>query len=237
MSVDVRRHADADALTEAVAAALIARLAEIQAEGRTPRLVLTGGGIADALHDRVATSVDGLSVDWEDVEFWFGDERYVDGWSQDRNAGQARRRLLGPVEADPELVHEPPSADSGLPLDDAVATYAQDFPAEPFDIVLLGVGPDGHTASLFPGLPGVQAVTEAVGVHDSPKPPALRLSMTLPRLSRSHEVWFVVSGAGKATAVASALADGADVAQVPAAGPRGIERTVWWLDEAAATHL
>ncbi len=237
MSVEVRRHATAGELTDAVAAALIERLAQVQADGRTPRVVLTGGGIANDLHETLASSVDGLDVQWDDVEFWYGDERYVDGWSEDRNAGQARRRLLDPVGAEPSLVHEPPSADSGLPLADAVATYAQDFPAEPFDIVLLGVGPDGHTASLFPGREQVLATTQAVGVSDSPKPPPLRLSMTLPRLSRASEVWFVVSGAEKASAVASALAEDADVEQVPASGPKGQERTVWWLDEAAAAKL
>lgn len=237
MTVEVRRHASAAELTKAVAGALIERLAQVQAGGRTPRLVLTGGGIANSLHDALASSVDGLDVQWEDVEFWFGDERYVDSWSEERNAAQARRRLLDPVGAEQSLVHEPPSADSGLPLADAVATYAQDFPAEPFDVVLLGVGPDGHTASLFPGREEVLAATQAVGVTDSPKPPPLRLSMTLPRLSRAFEVWFVVSGSEKASAVASALAEEADVQQVPASGPRGLERTVWWLDEAAASAL
>jgi 6-phosphogluconolactonase len=236
-SPQVSVHADPEALVDAVTSALVTRLTEVQATGRTPRVVLTGGGIADQLHARLASSVEAMDVDWGGVEFWFGDERYVDAWSGDRNCAQARRRFLDPVGADPDLVHEPPSSDSGLPLGDAVATYAQDFPDGPFDVVMLGMGPDGHTASLFPGRPEVHAMTDAVGVIESPKPPPLRLSMTVPRLSRAYEVWFLVSGEGKAEAAANALRDGASVEEVPASAPRGMENTIWWVDEAAASRL
>lgn len=238
MTREVRTTPDRSALAEAVVEALVERLADLQAGGRRPRVVLTGGSVADEIHDRLGSSLSALDVDWAEVEFWFGDERYVDGWSEDRNAGQARRRFLDLVGAAPELVHEPPAADSGLPLTDAVATWAQDFPDHPFDVVMLGVGPDGHTASLFPGRAEVEELaTDAVGVQDSPKPPPLRLSMTVPRLSRAYEVWFVVSGEEKAQAVASALAEGARPVDVPASAPAGMERTVWWLDEAAAARL
>lgn len=234
---EVRRHPDGEALVAAVADALVDRLRVLQASGRVPRLVLTGGGVADRLHRRLAETA-ATALDWSRVEIWWGDERYVDSFSDERNTRQARQALLDHVPVDETLVHEPPAADSGRPVDQAAAAWASEFPAGDFDVMVLGVGPDGHTASLFPGRPEVHEVaTDAVAVTDSPKPPPLRLSMTLPRLSRATVVWFVVSGADKAGAVARAVAPDAPVDAVPAAGPRGREATVWWLDEPAAGRL
>ncbi len=222
-------------LAAAIAAAFTARLSALQAAGHVPKVVLAGGGIADAVHRAVAASPG--AVDWSRVEFWLGDERYVESFSTDRNVLAARRDLLTPVGANEALVHEPPASDSGLPLHDAVATYAQDFPDEDFDLVMLGMGPDGHTASLFPGRADVLDPGDAVGVLDSPKPPSLRLSMTATRLSRSTEVWVMASGVAKAEAVENALTDGVDPVAVPVAAPHGRQATVWWLDTDAAAFL
>ena len=237
MTAEIVRLPDAAELASAVAECLVRRLAGIQAEGRRPKVVLTGGSIAAEVHRRVAGSVDGLDVDWGDVELWFGDERYVDGWSGERNARQAHDSLLAHVDVDPRLVHEMPSADSGLPVDDAAADYAQQLPESPYDVVMLGVGPDGHCASLFPGLPQVHATGRVVGVTDSPKPPPVRLSMTMDELCRADEVWFVAAGAEKADAVARALGGQTSLDETPASGPHGRIRTVWFLDDEAASAL
>jgi 6-phosphogluconolactonase len=238
---EVRRSADGDALADAVAAALIERLAEVQAEGRVPSVALTGGTIADRIHRAVATSIDGLDVDWSEVDFYFGDERYVDSWSEDRNALAARRDLLDHVGADPARVHEMPASDSGLTLEEAAAAYADTVHANgtgEFDVVMLGMGPDGHVASLFPGHPALDVEDRiAVAVSGSPKPPAERLSLTFPALNRTRAVWFVVSGEGKAETVARARRSGADRHDVPAAGVVGREETIWWLDAGAASAL
>jgi 6-phosphogluconolactonase len=110
-----------------------------------------------------------------------------------------------------------------------------------FDVVMLGVGPDGHVASLFPGSEQLDADDAiAVAVTDSPKPPPERVTLTLGALNHSSEVWFVVAGAGKAEAVAKALAtgdDAADLHDVPAVGVHGRDATVWFLDEEAASRL
>jgi 6-phosphogluconolactonase len=222
-------------LAGAVAAALVERLSSIQKAGRVPQVVLAGGGIADAVHRAVAAAPGG--VDWSQVEFWFGDERYVESFSAERNSLAARRDLLAPVGATEALVHEPPASDSGLPLHDAVATYAQEFPDGDFDLVMLGMGPDVHTASLFPGRAEVLDPGDAVGVLDSPKPPSLRLSMTAARLSRATEVWVMASGVAKAEAVENALTHGVDPVAVPVAAPHGREATLWWLDTDAACFL
>jgi 6-phosphogluconolactonase len=102
---------------------------------------------------------------------------------------------------------------------------------------MLGVGPDGHVASLFPGHEALDATDAvAVAVHDSPKPPPDRVSLTFEALDRARAVWFLVSGDGKADAVAAALAGG-DLHEVPARGVSGEQETLWLLDEAAASSL
>ena len=238
MTAQARVSAGPDELAEAVAAALIERLAEVQAEGRVPSVALTGGSIAERIHRAVATSIDGLDVDWSEVDFYFGDERYVDSWSEERNALAARRDLLDLVDVDPARVHEMPARDSGMTLDEAAEAYADTVRSHgtgSFDVVMLGVGPDGHVASLFPGHPALDVDDRiAVAVTGSPKPPPERISLTYPALNRTRAIWFVVSGDGKAAAVAKARQPGADLHDVPAAGVVGSQETIWWLDRAAA---
>ena len=106
-----------------------------------------------------------------------------------------------------------------------------------FDLVLLGVGPDGHVASLFPGFPQLDVDDRiAVAVTGSPKPPPDRISLTFTALNQAGEVWFLVSGEGKADAVARALAPEGSVHETPARGITAPNRT-WWLDQAAAGSL
>ncbi len=134
-----------------------------------------------------------------------------------------------------------PLSDAGHPdVEAAAAAYGDEVRAHGtgrFDVVMLGVGPDGHVASLFPGFPQLDVDDRiAVAVTDSPKPPPERVSLTYGALNRAREVWFLASGEAKAEAVARALA-GADRHDVPATGVHGEERTRWLLDQAAATHL
>ena len=110
-------------------------------------------------------------------------------------------------------------------------------PTPEFDVHLLGMGGEGHINSLFPDTAAVRETGRmVVAVTDSPKPPPRRITLTLPAVRRSREVWLVVSGAAKAEAVAAAVG-GADPVDVPAAGAIGREKTVWLLDTAAATLL
>lgn len=230
-------HEDAGTLAADVASRLLEVLEGVQAAGGTPQVVLTGGSIAETLHQELARRASDASVDWSRVVVWWGDERFVPAGSPDRNADQAREAFAGRLGLDPAHVHEMPAADAGLDLDAAAAAYADDLRAhggDAFDVLMLGVGPDGHVASLFPGHPGLEAEDLTVAVRSSPKPPPERISLTFPALNRSRQVWFLVSGAGKADAVASAHADAGSVAETPARGVTGLDRTVWWLDEAAA---
>jgi 6-phosphogluconolactonase len=229
---------DAGALTAGVATRLLERLESIQASGRVPQIALTGGTIADDIHHELARLARDSSVDWARVEFWWGDERYVAADSPDRNAGQARSALLDHVGVDPALVHEMPSASPTRTAGDlaaAAASYAGQVREQGgFDVVMLGLGPDGHVASLFPGYPQLDVDDEiAVAVTDSPKPPPERITLTFAALNRAEAVWFLVSGEGKAEAVSRALA-GADKHELPATGVTGSSETIWLIDAAAA---
>ena len=231
-------HDDGSTLATAAAGELLSRLAAAQEAGREPQIALTGGTIADKLHHELARLSPDSGVDWARVVVWWGDERFVGPASPDRNAGQARAAFLDAVGA--TQVHEMPSTESAATPDEGAAAYAaelREHGAGEFEVVMLGIGPDGHIASLFPGQPTLDVADEiAVGVTGSPKPPPERISLTFAALRRARAVWFIVSGDDKATAVASALG-GADLHDVPAAGVAGREETIWFLDRASASEL
>ena len=223
---------NADALADAIAERLTGRVADLQGRGRTPRIVLTGGTIAMAAYERI----DADAAEWTDVEFWFGDERFVPEGHADRNDQQARDAFLDRVGA--TRTHTVAGNDCSLSAAETADRYAETLPEEPFDVVLLGVGPDGHVASLFPGFAQLhESDRGCVEVFDSPKPPPVRVSMTFPTLNRSDAVWFLVSGDEKANAVSRALADDGTVEETPARGAHGLEETLWLLDAAAATNI
>lgn len=244
VSPRIEVHEDAAALATAIAGELLNRIADAQAAGHVPQVGLTGGSIADATHREVARLAPASGVDWGAVDVWFGDERFVAASSPERNAVQARTAFLDPVGA--TRVHEVPAADQAVTAEEAAATYSEairEHGAGGFDILMLGVGPDGHIASLFPHHPGLDvAGAIATAVHDSPKPPPDRVSLTFEAMQRSRAVWFLVSGEAKADAVACALAEegsraGATLRETPARGVVGQQETIWFLDQGAASRL
>jgi len=240
---DVAVSPDAATLARDVAGRLVRRLVQLQAGGRTPSLVLTGGTIAEKLHRAVLEVPERAAVDWGRVDIWFGDERFVPAEDPDRNALQARQAFLSALPVDPSRVHDMPASDGayGDDVDAAAAAYADELrrvlgAAPRFDVLMLGIGPDGHCASLFPGHEAVGANGLAVGVRSSPKPPPTRISLTMGMLNSADEVWFVASGEGKAQAVHDAVT-GSDFHAVPASGPHGSALTLWLLDTDAASKL
>ena len=240
MSPLVEVHDDAAALATSVAGELLTRLADAQALGHVPHVVLTGGTIADAVHHEVARLAVGSEVDWSRVVFWWGDERFVGPDDADRNAGQAREALLDAVAVDPSNIHEMASTATAASAAEGAAAYAAELAAHGpagFEVVMLGVGPDGHVASLFPDRPELDATDPVVAVTDSPKPPSERISLTLSTLNQGRAVWLLASGTGKAPAVALALGADAGVHPVPAAAVSGTAETIWFLDRDAAANL
>jgi len=238
----VEVHESADELARTVAGAFLRFVTVHQAAGEVPQVVLTGGTIADKIHAEIARLGADSDVDWSRIDFFWGDERFVAADSDDRNARQTRAAMLDTLPVDPARIHEIPSTDDAGDVDGAATAYAdtvRSIGGGRFDLVMLGVGPDGHIASLFPGFPQLDVDDAiALGVTGSPKPPPERVTLTFPALARSEEVWFVVSGADKAEAVARALASQPpDVHEIPAIGVRGQVETIWFLDRDAASQV
>ncbi len=238
---DVVVHSGGDLLAAAAAARLITKLVDAQAARGLASLVLTGGRTGNAVMEHVRDSPARDAVDWSRVDFYWGDERFLPSGHADRNETQARAALLDHIPLDPARVHvmEPSDGRFGDDPDAAAEAYASllGSPVPAFDVLLLGVGEEGHTASLFPDSPGVHEETlTVVAVRDCPKPPPTRVSLTLPAIRRASEVWLMTTGEAKADPVARALA-GASPIDIPAAGARGTHRTLWLLDSSAATKL
>jgi 6-phosphogluconolactonase len=241
----IEKYADADALVTAVGDRLVGAItAAIDARG-VANVVLTGGGTGVKLLKHVGAH--GEAIDWSKVHLFWGDDRYVPAADDDRNDKQAREALLDHIDIPAANVHAMPASDGkfGDSIDDAAAAYADVLAANAtdgarvpaFDVHLLGMGGEGHVNSLFPHTPAVRETSRTVvAVTDSPKPPPRRITLTLPAVQSSREVWLVVAGAEKADAVAAAL-NGAAAVDVPAAGATGRDTTVWLLDEAAAAKL
>jgi 6-phosphogluconolactonase len=243
----------ADELAESTADRVLATLGAALDARPVAHLVITGGGILEQVLAALGEPARREAIDWSRVHVWWGDERYVAADSSDRNDLPAMAKLFDHVDVSPALLHRMPSSDAGFGFDvEAAAEFyaaqlagaaggsvsgARSLSVPEFDVVLLGLGPDGHCASLFPDQPGVHIDdVAAIAVRNSPKPPLLRISLTFPTLDAANEIWFVASGAGKADAVAQALG-GADPVHVPSAGPRGRSRTLWLLDRDAAAKL
>ncbi|MBL0886299.1 6-phosphogluconolactonase [Myceligenerans indicum] len=256
-------HPDPAVLAEAAAARLLTRILDVQSVRSPVHVVLTGGTVGIRTLARVAESSLLAAVDWSGVHLWWGDERFLPDGDPDRNETQARDALVDALVAEHGLpegnVHPMPGPSAVGSPEEGAAAYAAELarfaaggtgdpgvaadagtPAVPaFDVLLLGMGPDGHVASLFPGHEGLTASGATVGVHGSPKPPPERVSLTFDAIRAAREVWIVAAGAEKAAQAAAALGttDGTPgaVADVPAAGAVGRSRTLWLLDTAAAS--
>ncbi|GGJ81021.1 6-phosphogluconolactonase [Pilimelia anulata] len=240
-------HADADVLAEAAAARLAVRLVDAQAARGAACVVLTGGGVADRVYRALGRSPAREAVDWARVDVWWGDERFLPAGDPDRNETQARAALLDSLPLDPDRVHPMPASDGpdGNDPEAAAARYAAELAAAAgpghatlphFDVLLLGIGPDAHVASVFPEHPVTYETRPVSAVRGSPKPPPNRITLTLPALNTAEEIWLIAAGREKAAAVRLGLS-GAGPVQVPAAGVHGLSRTLWLLDRHAAADV
>ena len=240
---------DAATVATATAARLLTELTDALAHKDRVDVVLTGGTVGTATLKAVADSPLAAAVDWAAVHVWWGDERFVPAGDADRNEGQAHEVFLSRVPLPEKNIHRMGGSDAFASPEDAAASYARELadagdPA--FDVLMLGMGPDGHVASLFPGHPVFAAQRDAasgtgtdssgsgraLAVHDSPKPPPTRVTLTLEVINRARRVWIVAAGAEKSDAVARALHGDADL---PSAAVAGTEQTLWLLDVTAAS--
>lgn len=235
---------DAQALIDAARSRFVEVVVAAQADRGSASVVLTGGGTGIALLE--ALREDSGAIDWSQVDVYFGDERFLPSGDPERNEVQARNALLDHVPVHPDRVF-PMAASDGPHGSDArlaAVTYAQILGSHSegnhtpaFDIHLLGMGGEGHINSLFPHTDAVCEKTHyVVAVEDSPKPPPVRITLTLPAIQRAQHVWLLVSGAAKAEAVSAAVG-GADPVDIPSAGALGSTSTIWFLDADAASGL
>jgi 6-phosphogluconolactonase len=244
MAATVEIFPDTDALVAAAGDRLAEAIRAAVAARGSAWIVLTGGGTGIGLLKHLGAY---HRLDWSRVHLFWGDERFVPHDDDERNEKQAREALLDHIDIPAGNVHPMPASDGayGDNLDAAARAYRDELveqadngsPTPVFDVHLLGMGGEGHINSLFPHTPAVREADQmVVGVEDSPKPPPRRITLTLPAVRRSRQVWLVVSGAAKADAVAAAIG-GASPQDVPAAGAVGSEETIWLLDSAAAGAL
>jgi 6-phosphogluconolactonase len=241
-------HQDATLLARAVAARLVTALVDAQAARGQASVVLTGGGIGIATLRELAASPARDAIEWDALDVWWGDERFLPSGHHERNETQAREALLDAVDLDPARVRPMASSDGpdGDDIDAAAVRYADELgkaarpedhaPVPSFDVLLLGIGPDGHVASLFPESPALYDDRTVIPVRGAPKPPPSRLSLSLAAINSAREVWLIAAGEEKSGSVRMALG-GAGATQVPAAGVTGRARTRWLLDRAAASRL
>ena len=229
-------------LNEAVGRAFLARLSalinEAEADSRV-NLAISGGAITTSLLPSLLPFVG--DVDWSRVRVWLVDERYVPAGNEDRNDDQAWEGFLHAASGI-EFVRMP-SSDESAPgagsLDKATAAFADTWRElmgkRSFDIALIGMGPDGHICSLFPGRVDMDEASPILAIRNSPKPPPERITVSMPVMHTCGEVWLTTAGAAKADALGRAFA-GASPLDLPVAGILSPTTRVY-LDEAAAARI
>ena len=226
----VRVFPDAESVAERAAALIDQRIAHARAYGRELHVALAGGGTPKRAYELLAAN----EGSWKHVHLWLGDERCVPEDHPDSNARMVRESLLAVERPEPPVLHVVASPE--VP-EDAAWLYGlqirEHVPDAVFDIVLLGMGPDGHTCSLFPGHP-VLDVSQAIvaPVRDSPKPPPERVTLTLPVLRAARHTLLLATGEEKREALARAVAGDQDI-PLARLGP-GLDEIA--CDAAAAPH-
>ncbi|WBU38602.1 6-phosphogluconolactonase [Homoserinibacter sp. YIM 151385] len=238
-------HPDKESLAGSVAARFITKIIDVIEEQGHAHVSLTGGTMGSAVLEAIAASPARESVDWSKITFWWSDERYLPHGDPERNDTQSKAALLDALGLEPDQVKTLPAPGEHRTIEEAALAAErmlaeaapEGAPAPRFDVMFLGVGPDGHIASLFPEHAQVHETARVVVAEpDSPKPPAARLSLTLPVINAAERIWLVLAGADKAGALGLALA-GASIGEVPAAGVQGRKRTVFFVDAAAAAEV
>lgn len=232
----VVRHGSADELVEAAARRLLDTLLELQSGSEPVHLCLAGGRLANQVYERFAALVPDSGLDTARLHLWWGDERFVPTTDPERNSLQSLSLLARTLQVPSSQVHPMPSSDGKTDPGEAAFAYSEELGATVFDLCLLGMGVDGHVASLFPHHKSFEQTSSstAIGVTDAPLPPDERISLSLTALNRSQRIWLLVAGEEKADAAARALAG---EAELPASQVAAQRETLWFLDAEAASRL
>ncbi len=199
--LDLTLYADSDELAEEVTAQILLAIENgLLAKGEF-HLVLTGGTLGVQISQALVAAFNGAPELYKGLHIWFSDERFVNLDSSERNAAPLHGALINTN----VVVHESLAPDSPATIEDAVRDYEEALRGVTIDLNILGVGPDGHVASLFPGVADLDDQRDIFAITDSPKPPASRISFTMKFLNQAEEIWIVAAGASKADAVAKII--------------------------------
>ena len=234
-SVEVRKAINSLDVAQQASSEIVETIKAVLVKKSSVHIALTGGTVGILTLEVLGKASSEQNLDVSKVHFWWGDERFVESNSADRNFNQAKNAMPNMLGAESEKIHPFPSSDDGLELEAAQrefsahmkTVFGESQPA--MDLTILGMGPDGHVASLFPGMDHDGDLV--LSVANSPKPPAQRLSFSMNLVNRSEKIIFVVAGIDKAEAV-EAVHKNPDC-DLPAAKVEAKGETLWIIDEAA----
>lgn len=224
---DLKIYRDSTELASAVVQLTDIRIQQQLESKGTFHLALTGGSLGTMVSDALIERWNQEPDKYKGLHLWWSDERFVPATSTDRNSLSVLRKL---VEDSPIHVHQVLPSDSNVDLAVAAKRYNADLFGIEMDLILLGLGPDGHVASLFPGQWALSEEGNAIGVSDSPKPPTRRVSFSMAKINSSHAVWMMAGGEEKREAVAKIIARDESI---PGAFVRGREETLLFVDRLA----
>jgi 6-phosphogluconolactonase len=234
-SVEVRKAINALDVAQQASLEIVETINNVLVKKNSVHIALTGGTVGILTLEVLDKIISEQKLDISRVHFWWGDERFVESNSADRNFNQAKNVMPNLLGTDSKMVHAFPSSDHGMELETArtafsaqmIEVFGDSDPA--MDLTILGMGPDGHVASLFPGMS--QDGDLVIAVDNSPKPPPQRLSFSMELISRSEKILFVIAGLDKAEAVESVHKN--PECDLPAAKVEAQGETLWIIDEAA----
>jgi 6-phosphogluconolactonase len=224
--LDLTLYADATELTEEVTVQVLAAIEKGLKLKNSFHLVLTGGTLGVQISEALVNEFNADLDAFRGLNIWWSDERFVDAESVERNAFP----FYNTVKNKNISIHEALSSDVAKDIDAAVSDYALALENVDLDLNILGLGPDGHVASLFPGLADIDDTRTIFAITDSPKPPAVRLSFTMQQINSAQEVWIVAAGEGKASAVTKIIEGDLSI---PASYVRGHSHTRLIVDTEA----
>lgn len=224
--LDLTLYADAVELANEVVISTLLTIDEGLTLDGEFHLALTGGTLGVAISEALVIAFNKEANKFKGLHIWWSDERFVEAASIERNA----MPLHGTLTNKNIVVHELLASDQVRGADEALADYRSALDGVQLDLVILGVGPDGHVASLFPGMADLDNLDTVFLIENSPKPPAVRVSFTMAMINSAEQVWIVAAGEGKAEAVTK-IVEG-DLS-VPASYVRGVRHTRLIVDTEA----
>lgn len=224
--LDLTLYADSEELADEITAQILLAIeAGLLANGEF-HLVLTGGTLGVRISQGLCAAWNSAPEMYEGLHIWWSDERFVEIGSSERNAAP----LHGALKNSKVKVHEALAPDSPATIEEAVDHYREALAAVTIDLNILGVGPDGHVASIFPGVADLDDQRDIFAITNSPKPPAARISFTMKFINQAREIWIVAAGESKADAVAKIIEGDLSI---PASFVSGQVRTRLIVDQAA----